>query len=91
MIQIYRLFSESCTSFYVGSTSKDLKWRLSKHRNKSHEAPNRKIYNTILKNGGFDAWKIECLEECDMASRNLREQHFIDTLRPDMNSVRVMK
>ena len=34
MIQIYRLFSNTCSSFYVGSTERTLEKRFSKHKNK---------------------------------------------------------
>ena len=88
MIQIYRLFSDTCTSFYVGSTERTLRRRFSKHKNKSHEAPKRKIYKCILENGGFDNWQMEALEvfEGDRLARRMREQHWIDELNPQLNS-----
>ena len=90
MIIIYRLFSKSCNSFYVGSTTKTLKYRLYKHKNKSVEAPNRKVYKCIMANGGFKEWEMEALEtfESDNAvERFTREQHYINELKPDLNSV----
>ena len=92
-IQIYRLFSENSPNFYVGSTANDLKNRFAKHRNKSHEAPNRKVYKHILENGGFNKWSIESLEEFDCndrITRMEREQHYIDLLKPELNSVRCL-
>lgn len=89
MAIIYRLFSKSCDSFYVGSTTKTMKQRLVKHRSKSHEAPNRKIYKCILGNGGFKEWRMETLEEFQTDSaieRRIREQFYIDKLKPDLNS-----
>ena len=67
-----------------------MEYRLYKHKNKSYEAPNRKIYKCILANGGFKAWKMETLEtfESDNAvERRTREQHYINELKPDLNSV----
>lgn len=90
MAIIYRLFSESCNSFYVGSTTKTLKQRLTKHKQKSYEAPNRKVYKCILSSGGFKEWQMEALEEfvTDSAiERRTREQFYIDKLKPDLNTV----
>jgi len=90
MAIIYRLFSESCNSFYVGSTTKTLRQRLVKHRSKSHEAPNRKVYKCILGSGGFNEWKMEVLEEVETECgvvRRTREQFYIDKLKPDLNSI----
>jgi hypothetical protein len=92
-IIIYRLFSPLCFNCYVGSTGKDLKERFSKHRNKSHEAPNRKLYKYIFENGGFDEWQMEVLEtfECDSRlGRATREQCWIDKMKPELNSVRCL-
>lgn len=90
MAIIYRLFSKSCDSFYVGSTTKTLKQRLGKHVHKSHEAPNRKVYKCILGSGGFKGWEMEALEEIVTDSaieRRTREQYYIDKLKPDLNSI----
>jgi len=89
MIQIYKLFSKNSPSFYVGSTKKSLKYRMSKHRDKSTEAPERRVYKAILANGGFKEWCIEPLEtidSCCKMTRLTREQHWIDELKPDLNS-----
>lgn len=86
---VYKLFSESCDSFYVGSTRMTLRQRLVKHRSKANEAPNRRVYKCIQENGGFSQWKIEPLEmvESDCGSeRRRREQFYIDTLKPDLNT-----
>jgi len=89
MAIIYRLFSKTSNSFYVGSTTKTLRERLVKHRSKSNEAPNRKVYKCILDSGGFKDWEMEALEVFDTDSaeeRRTREQYYIDALKPDLNS-----
>jgi predicted GIY-YIG superfamily endonuclease len=89
MTIIYKLFSKSHNSFYIGSTTKTLRERLVKHRSKSNEAPNRKVYKCILESGGFSDWQMEALEVFDANSsveRRRREQFYIDTLKPDLNS-----
>lgn len=88
MVLIYKLFSKTCDSFYIGSTARSLKYRLYKHRNKSHEAPERKLYKHILETGGFDEWHMELIEKIDSTDdveRRQREQYWIDELKPDLN------
>ena len=90
MIIIYKLFSPNSNSFYIGSTTKELKQRLSKHKNKSHECPKRKVYKHILENGGFENWAIIELYRFhtdDNIERRLCEQSYIDDLKPDLNSI----
>lgn len=90
---IYKLYSETCNSFYIGSTTCELKYRLQKHKNKSHEAPNRRIYKTILSSGGFKEWKmclLETIEDDNKLTRLSREQFWIDELKPELNSVRCL-
>lgn len=90
---IYRLCSDLTPSFYVGSTCRNLKHRLAKHKNKSWEAPKRRLYKHILENGGFTEWRMETLEIIDTdngLTRKTREQFWIDELNPQLNSVRVL-
>jgi hypothetical protein len=90
-VRIYMLSSPLCEHFYVGSTVASLKQRLTKHRNKSHEAPLRKIYKTIAEHGGFTNWEMSLLETVETDSnltRFTREQFWIDELNPVLNSVR---
>jgi hypothetical protein len=88
MVLIYKLFSNSCDSFYIGSTARTLKYRLAKHRNKSYEAPERKVYKVINDTGGFGEWNMELIETIDSTDdvvRRQREQFWIDELKPDLN------
>jgi hypothetical protein len=93
MIIIYKLFNPNSDSFYIGSTSKELKQRLAKHVNKSHECPKRKVYKYILEHGGFKDWAIVELfrfQTDDIIERRMCEQSYIDDLKPDLNSVNVI-
>lgn len=88
MAIVYKLFSNNCDSFYIGSTTKNLKKRFAKHRNKSYEAPHRKVYKCILESGGFKKWVMEPLEIVDTTDdmvRRQREQFWINELKPDLN------
>lgn len=92
-VLIYKLSNPICSKFYVGSTACDLKQRLSKHQNKSHEAPNRRLYKYINENGGFKQWNMTLLEtiesDCRL-TRNKTEQFWIDELNAELNSVRCL-
>jgi hypothetical protein len=88
MAIVYKLFSNNCDSFYIGSTNRSLKYRLYKHRNKSYEAPHRTVYKCILETGGFKQWTMEALEIVDTTDgivRRQREQFWINELKPDLN------
>lgn len=88
MVLIYKLFSKSCDSFYIGSTARSLKYRLYKHKNKSYEAPERRVYKVIMETGGFKEWNMELIEAIDTTDdfvRRQREQFWIDELKPDLN------
>jgi hypothetical protein len=91
---IYRLFSEKCpNSCYVGSTERTLKYRLRKHKDKSYEAPNRRIYKKVFESGGWFDWEIEVLETIETdnrLTRLAREQFWMDEIKPDMNSIRCL-
>ena len=92
-VLIYKLSNPDCSKFYVGSTACDLKQRFAKHRNKSHEAPNRRLYKYINENGGFKQWNMMLLETIDsdcLLTRNTREQFYIDDLNAELNCVRCL-
>jgi len=75
--------------FYIGSTW-NMENRKSKHKNK-HKNSEYKCYVICSENGGYDNFIFEVLEEyhCnDKIERCIREQHWIDTLNPIMNSFR---
>lgn len=92
-VLIYKLHNPVCPKFYVGSTMCKLNQRLSKHKNKAHEAPNRKLYKYILESGGFKDWEMLLLEtietDCRL-TRNCYEQFWIDNLGSELNSVRCL-
>src|SRR5205807_7401976 len=71
---------------YVGSAT-DLSRRLwcylsinyiTKYKSKSI------IYSALLKNG-YDKFRLEILEYCDMQNTIIREQYYIDKLKPKYN------
>tara|TARA_R110000772_G_scaffold102594_2_gene203384 strand:+ start:226 stop:789 length:564 start_codon:yes stop_codon:yes gene_type:complete len=75
--------------FYVGSTW-DMKDRKYLHKSDS-KTSEYKTYVICRENGGYDNFVFEILEEYDCndkIERLKREQYWIDTLNPSMNTFR---
>jgi len=85
---IYKLCCDDCDDFYVGST-KSIKDRKYKHKHKSKADPSKK-YEIIRANGGWDNWRMVCLEECDEAvtkrQAEMKEEEYRLELKATMNS-----
>jgi len=74
---------------YVGSTW-NMVQRKSEHKCYS-KTSEYKTYIIVRENGGYDNFIFEVLEEYECNNENekcMREQHWIDTLNPSMNSYR---
>lgn len=74
-------------NIYIGYTG-DMKYRFKKHKNKCWERPNRKLYRYVLANGGWDYFEMSVLCKCNNTNKRILEQHFMDELRPTLNSIR---
>lgn len=79
---------------YVGSTTNFNK-RKNGHKTKCNNENGKhyhlKIYQTIRDNGGWINWEMKPLEEfpCEnMTQQVIREQYWIEQLKPDMNCVK---
>ena len=88
---VYKLCCDGVEEFYVGS-SKDFIERKRSHKyncnNPNSQQYNLKLYQYIRENGGFDNWKFETLEEKEFETkkdRRIREQYYINLLRPTLN------
>lgn len=80
---------ESTDYFYVGSTKRDLAWRLGKHANHIASGLHRnqrftEIFNSI----GAEHIVIELLEEVEQGQRFIREAHWINMLPNLVNIVK---
>jgi group I intron endonuclease len=85
---IYKILSKSTSRFYIGS-AKDFKIRKSGHlcdlRNNKHHS--RFLQRTYNKYGATDI-SFEIIEEViDLSELLKREQHYIDTLKPEFNTL----
>lgn len=92
LYRFYKLTNTIDDEIYIGSTSKSLKYRLQKHKNKSHEYPNRKLYASC----NFVGWNNISIIELDTSFTHLHnarqiEQNFIDLHNPSLNISRAIK
>ena len=76
---------------YIGSTTNFSK-RKGQHKANCNmetaEHHHYKVYQTIRDNGGWTNWKMKPLEEfpCENKTQQMiREQHWIDQLKPELN------
>ena len=85
--KIYKLVNSVDDNIYVGSTCGTLRLRKSRHKADSKYHPNRHIYmhlNII----GWDNVRIILIESVFAETKDqllLREQHWIDKLKPELN------
>lgn len=88
-VGIYRIDCVSNGSFYIGSAS-DMRKRWASHRHHLrkgiHDNPHMVA---IYKKYGMDSLVFSIVEYCERSALLEREQHYIDTLCPDINIVRV--
>lgn len=85
--KIYKLVNTKTEDIYVGSTCSVLRKRLFEHK---HKKDNRKVY-THLNQIGWDKVHIVLIENypcSDKFELCKREQYWIDSLQPSLNSIR---
>ena len=73
---------------YVGHTT-DFRQRKRRHKIDCIKFPNRKIYQLINENGGWDNWDMIIIEKCNLTNveeAKLREHYWYDNLRPSLNN-----
>lgn len=81
--------SNSSQFFYVGSTKRDLQWRLGKHKNHVISGLHRNPeFTRRAREIGLDNIVIELIEEVDQDQRFQRESHWIKTLPNLINMVK---
>lgn len=87
-----RIYKVTCkideTLLYIGSTRTLLCARMATHRTQS-KTNDSKFYNK-MRELGAEHFKIEMIEMLDTSDRNemtKREQHYIDLLKPNMNTI----
>ena len=85
--KIYKLVNDVDAEIYVGSTCMPLAKRKSSHKTDAKRKPNQHVYahlNTI----GWENVRIVLIESVNAETRDqllMREQHYIDLLKPSLN------
>lgn len=85
---VYKITNKLTGECYVGS-SKDIKLRWQCHKKPSSwkKQPNSMLYQDFQKYG-LDKFTIEVIEECDKADLRIREDYYIQELKPSYNIIR---
>ena len=96
MIAIYALSCIDCPNdIYVGS-SKDVEYRMKKHKSacnnvKEKNRYNLKVYQFIREHGGWEKWQYHIIEEFDVYDKKelkKREDYWMLELNSTLNSCR---
>ena len=87
--KVYKIINDLDEKIYVGSTTQSLAKRLGNHKVKARRNPERTVYahlNVI----GWERVRIILIENVncqDAEQLRMREQHYIDLLRPELNRI----
>lgn len=82
---IYRIDSVIDGRFYIGSSiNMDKRWWKHRWHLKRNSHPNYLLQNFFNKYG-LDSLRFSVLENCSVAKLFLREQYYLDTLKPQFN------
>ena len=73
--------------FYIGSAV-DLSNRLHMYYNINLLEKSNMVINKALLKYGYSNFKLEILEYCDKSVNIEREQHYIDLLKPEYNTLK---
>jgi hypothetical protein len=88
---IYKICCDDCPDFvYVGST-KAFRQRKSKHKEEYNKLRDRKLYNIIRENGGWDNWRMVIIEECGEISfteARIKEEEHRVKLNANLNMIK---
>ena len=84
---IYKLSFQNYNHFYIGSAI-NLSNRKQNHKSKlsSQKHSNKKLQNVFNKYGMFN---FQIIEYCDINNLIEREQHYLDTLNPHLNILKI--
>ena len=90
---IYRIFclDTSIKDEYIGSTTNIRQRKCAHknaHKNEKHKSYNKKVYQYIRANGGWDNWRMDLVEEIEFGTRqelNRREGEVIQSRGATLN------
>jgi group I intron endonuclease len=81
---IYEIVNAVNGKRYIGSTSKKTRWQEHRRllRRSKHHSP---MLQSAWNRYGEGAFTFRLLEECSLSDLIIREQHYLDTLKPEYN------
>lgn len=85
--KIYKLVNSVDDQIYIGSTCNSLAKRKSRHKTSSRKRPTQRVYQH-LNQIGWENVRIILIEKVQAQNKDqlrLREQHYIDLIRPSLN------
>jgi len=89
---IYKLYHvDHPETFYIGSTTKRLSLRLSRHKSEAKRLRCNSSLYTFMREQGIDSFTIESIEEVDVRDKEqlrLLEQRYIQNTSPLLNEKR---
>jgi hypothetical protein len=95
--QIYKISSDYCDKFYIGST-RDFTSRKNRHKsscnNSNYANHNYKIYQTIRNNHGWESWNMVCIEIMENTTKleaEIKEEEWRMKLKATLNSQRATR
>lgn len=83
---IYKITYTLTGAFYIGSAA-NFEQRFTRHRKQLEAGTHHsKFMQRVYTKHGLDALVFEIIERCEREQLLIREQHYLDTLNPSMNS-----
>ncbi len=82
---IYKISKEGDDNFYIGKTN-DFSRRKRAHKYNCKKQKDRKLYNYINENGGWNCFKCEWIEQTEDKNR---EKELVNELQPSLNTYKL--
>jgi len=87
---IYIIRHNHSNNCYIGSTT-DFQQRIKQHKRVCYyenlPSYKYKLYQFVRENDGWDNFNITRLYECEEEKLKIKEQHYMDLIKPSLNSV----
>lgn len=82
---IYYLNNKFNNKLYIGS-SKNIRTRIYNHKNKlKYNKHNNPYLQNVVNKYGLDCFNIGILEKCDEKNLLIKEQYYLDNMKPEYN------
>lgn len=87
--EIYKIYccDDAVTDIYIGSSVSTYS-RFKGHIKSYNNQIRNSLYKKIEETGGFNNWKYEIIEYVDKNMQRIKEQEWIDKLKPTLNERR---